>query len=61
MIGKGPFQMLINVFVIALLVAAAKLPVKLNLKYSHLFIVACWTVVLLLGEGGTEEFIYFQF
>jgi len=61
MIGKGPFQMLLNLLVIVLLTAAAKLPVKLNLKYSPAFIIACWAIVLLIGEGGSEDFIYFQF
>jgi len=60
-IGKGPFEMLLNILVVVLLTAVARLPVKLNLIYSPAFIIACWTIILLLGEGGTAEFIYFQF
>jgi len=61
LIYRGPLLMLINALVISLLIAASKLPVKLNLKYSPLFIVSCWTIILLFGEDGVAEFIYFQF
>jgi len=58
---KGPLNLALSLFVLLLLFISYKIPSKLerfgSVAYASVFIF----LILLLGENGATEFIYFQF
>lgn len=58
---KGPYNFLLSFAAVGLLAASYILPKDLKLKRPLLFIIVTTIVILLLGKGGSSEFIYFQF
>jgi alginate O-acetyltransferase complex protein AlgI len=59
--GRGPFSLLLDVFVIAILALSYLLPSSLIMKKNLLFLVVTTLVIIILGKDSKAEFIYFQF
>lgn len=58
---NGPFNFALSLLAIGLLLGTYLLPKDLKLRYNLAFLVSVGIVVLLMGKGGSSDFIYFQF
>jgi len=58
---QGPFNLILSFLAIALLFLSYLLPRNMKLKYPLLFIIVVTLIILVLGKGENNEFIYFQF
>ncbi len=58
---QGPFNFALSLGAVALLLGSYLLPKDMKLKYNLGFLVTAGLVILLLGKGGSSDFIYFQF
>lgn len=61
MLGSGPLKFSITLFLLAVLAATALLPRKLNFRGSRLITLAYLVLLVVFGNNGVGEFIYFQF
>ena len=61
MASNGPFNFLMSLLAIGLLMGSYLLPKDLKLKYNLAFLLTVGLVILLFGKGGQSDFIYFQF
>ncbi len=59
--SKGPFSLLMDFAVIALLFLSYRLPQTFKFKNNLAFLVSITLLIILLGKNGHEQFIYFQF
>jgi D-alanyl-lipoteichoic acid acyltransferase DltB (MBOAT superfamily) len=58
---QGPFNFAISILAIGLLLASYLLPMNMKVRYRFMFLAVVAFVILLFGEGGNNDFIYFQF
>ncbi len=58
---QGPFNLLLSLTAVTLLFASYLLPYNLKVKHPRILIVSLIMITLIIGKGGNNEFIYFQF
>lgn len=58
---KGPFNLFLSFFAILLLALSYLLPADFKFKRNLVFLITTTLLIVLLGNNGNAEFIYFQF